>query len=86
MIMKERTYETLALIQRMLIPFGVLIVAVCDVCGWVESAKVTVIIEALSMFLAKFLAESSKKYFDAGTITFINALHDEAEDYNDDDN
>lgn len=80
MIMKERTYETLALIQRMLIPFGVLIVAVCDVCGWVESAKVTVIVEALSMFLAKFLAESSKKYFDTGTITFVKAMHEEEDE------
>ena len=78
MILKEKTYDILAFIQRMLIPLGVLIVAVCDVCGLMDSEKITAIITAISVFLAKFLAECSKKYFSAGNITFI--AHEEGED------
>lgn len=77
MILKDKTYEMLALIQRMLMPVGTFIVAVCEVLGYGESAKITAIISALSVLLATFLKECSKKYFDAGTITFINTLHEE---------
>lgn len=80
MILKDKTYEMLALIQRMLMPVGTFIVAICEVLGYGESAKITAIISALSVLLATFLKECSKKFFDEGTITFLNTLKETEDD------
>ena len=80
MILNDKTYNTLALIQRMLIPIGTFLVALCGILGYPHTDKITAIISALSVLLATFLKECSKKYFDAGAIMFLNTYHEEEDE------
>lgn len=78
MILNDKTYDILADIQRLLAPFATFVVAICGIFGWTESGQqIAAVISALAVFLGAVLKVCSKKYFDEGTITFINTLHEE---------
>ena len=78
MILSDTTYDSLANIQRLLAPTATFIVAVCGIFGWTESGQqIAAVISALAVFLGAVLKICSNKYFDTGTITFLNAMHEE---------
>lgn len=82
MILSDKTYDVLAFIQRFLAPISTFIVALCSIWGWEWGEQVAATIAALTVLLSAWLKACSNKYFDTGTITFINALHEEDEDDN----
>ena len=87
MIMKDKTYDILANRARIILPaVAAFYITLSEIWSLPYGEQVSATIMAICALLGAFLKVCSSKYFDTGTITFINALHDEAEDYNDDDN
>lgn len=86
MIMKDKTYNILADLARIYLPaIATFYISLAEIWNLPLKEEISASIMALCVLLGAFLKVSSNKYFDTGTITFINELH-EAEDHHDDDN
>lgn len=84
MILKDKTYNILADLARIILPaFATFYLALADIWHLPYGEAVSATIMALCALLGAFLKVSSNKYFDEGTITFINALHEEDDEYGD---
>lgn len=80
MILKDKTYDILALIQRFLAPLSTCVIAIMGIWGAPYAEQIAATISAVSVLLAAWLKICSNKYFDTGTITFVNALKEEEVD------
>ena len=81
MILKEKTYDLLADLARIILPaIATFYLALADIWHLPYGEAVSATIMAICALLGAFLKISSNKYFDAGTITFINALHEEEDE------
>lgn len=81
MIMNDRTYNVLADLARIILPaFATFYLAMADVWSLPYGEQVSATIMAVCALLGAFLKVSSNKYFDEGTITFLDALHEEDND------
>lgn len=81
MILKDKTYNILADLARIVLPaLATFYLAFADIWHLPYGEQVSATIMAVCALLGAFLKISSNKYFDAGTITFINALHEEDEE------
>lgn len=77
-MMSDKTYDFLANIQRLLAPLATFIVAICGIWGWTEyGQQIAATISAVAVLLGAVLKVKSNQYFDTGTITFLNTMHEE---------
>lgn len=78
MILKDRTYNILADLSRIVLPaLSAFYLAIADIWGLPYGEQISASIMALCALLGAFLKVSSNKFFDPGTITFLNTLHEE---------
>lgn len=83
MILKDKTYDVLAGLARLILPaFATFYLALADTWSLPYGEQVSATIMAICALLGAFLKISSNKYFDTGTITILNELH-EGDDDND---
>lgn len=81
MIINDKLYDILATIQRLLAPLATFIVAIAGIWGWTDfGQQIAATISAAAILLGAALKICSDKYFDAGTIMFLNEMHKEDEE------
>ena len=78
MILKDKTYNILADLARIILPaFSAFYLAIAEIWGLPYGEQISASIMALCALLGAFLKVSSNKFFDPGTITILNTLHEE---------
>lgn len=83
MILKDKTYNVLADLARIILPaFAAFYLTISEIWGLPYGEQISASVMALCALLGAFLKVSSNKYFDPGTITFLNTLHEDENDDN----
>lgn len=81
MILKDKTYNVLADLARIILPaFSAFYLTLSEIWGLPYGEQISASIMALCALLGAFLKVSSNKFFDPGTITILNTLHEEDEE------
>ena len=81
MILKDKTYNVLADLARIILPaFAAFYLTLSEIWNLPYGEAVSATIMAVFALLGSFLKISSNKFFDPGTITILNTLHEEDEE------
>lgn len=78
MILKDKTYNVLADLARIILPaFSAFYLTLSEIWGLPYGEQISASIMALCALLGAFLKVSSNKFFDPGTIMVLNTLHED---------